>query len=858
MEVVNKVKLSSIKKFVISFLVMFVLITSFSLPLSALKTESKVSNVLVIYSHHYNFEWVEELQKGIDDALEGENLYFYNEYLNENQLSAVTSYEDLFNSMYAKYKNIKFDCIIVADNYAYNFMAEYYETLTPNTPLVFVGVNGYSEDIAFTDMMTGIPQNSDMNGLIQLILSINSKDELIFISSQNATSFAEIGNIQEIIEGNFSNLNYRIIMSNTLDELLSELYGVENAQLIMIGNIITADGITLDPQDLLSKIFETTHLPIYTANRLQINDKYSGAVGGLVVNPYQHAYKAGLMVKQILNGVDVHNIPVEIEPLVSCVFNYNMLEYFNIDERILPPESVILGKKDTSIIISQETAIGAGIITFLIIIIFLILIIQSKKLKLEIRKSMQHQKELNESNNKFKAYIGMSPVGIFVTDSHGRYIEVNPSACQMTGYTEEELLNISISDFLTQEESNIGLEVFSEIKDKGFAKGEFRVRKKDGQEKWLGLIGTKINDNCIIAFCTDISERKERELRIEYLSFNDSVTRINNRAFFEDELKRLDNDQYLPLSYIISDTNGLKLINDTMGHEVGDMILIETAKVLKRNIRKNDILARIGGDEFAILMPKTSNNEAQIFVEHLRSVFQKTSVDINHQKLPLSISFGCATKTTTAELFSHITKTAEGFMYTQKLLERNSYHSSILNSLKTTLFERSHETEEHAERLVTSTRMLGKAMGLPESQLNELHLLSMMHDIGKISIDNSILTKPGKLTPDEWLEMKRHPGIGFRIAMTSPDLKTIAEYILCHHERWDGKGYPQGLQKENIPLLSRILAVADAYDAMTSDRVYRKALSKESAIAELVKNAGTQFDPTIVKLFLEIISVSDS
>ena len=151
-------------------------------------------------------------------------------------------------------------------------------------------------------------------------------------------------------------------------------------------------------------------------------------------------------------------------------------------------------------------------------------------------------------------------------------------------------------------------------------------------------------------------------------------------------------------------------------------------------------------------------------------------------------------------------------------------------------------------------------MGLQASQLEKLNLLVAMHDIGKIGIDNKILMKPGKLTAEEWTEMQQHPGIGYRLALTAPDLKPIALDILCHQERWDGKGYPNGLQKEAISLFSRILAVADAYDAMTSDRPYRKALSKEYAIAEIVKGSGTQFDPEVVKLFLEVIpnfSVAD-
>ena len=483
--------------------------------------------------------------------------------------------------------------------------------------------------------------------------------------------------------------------------------------------------------------------------------------------------------------------------------------------------------------------------------------LRTQELQQEISKFIMSQKELHESNEKFKSYIEMSPVGIFVADRYGRYTEVNPKACQMTGYTEEELLNISISDYLLPEEASRDFVDFNKIIEKGFAEGEYRVRKKDGQVNWISFSGTKINDNCIIAYCTDISKRKEHERRIEYLSFHDSITNIYNRAFFGEELSRLDTQQWLPLSYIISDTNGLKFINDTMGQSAGDIILLETAKVLKRNTRKNDILARVGGDEFAILLPKTGSSEAQIIMERMRLECQETIVDIDHQKLKLNICLGCATKTETTESFPHIMKVAEDFMYRQKLLERESFHSSLLNSLKKSLFERSQETEEHAERLIDLTRMIGKAMGLQVSQLDELQLLSTMHDIGKISIDNNILTKPGALTEDEWREMKKHPEIGYRIAMTSPDLRTIAEYILCHHERWDGKGYPQGLLEERTPLLSRIVAVADAYDAMTSDRPYRKALAKEAAITEIAKNSGTQFDPTIVKLFLEVMLVSN-
>lgn len=409
------------KKLIVAIQIILILLFSVSFNEPTFGSTKKTSNVLVIYSHHYNFEWVEELQRGISEVLETEDLYFYNEYLNEHQLSEYMSFENLFNAMQEKYKNIEFDCIIVADNYAYNFMAEYYEKLTPDTPLVFVGVNGYSEDMAFTDMMTGIPQNPDIKRLIELILSINSKDELIFISSQNATSIAEINNINRIIKKDFPKLNYRIVVGKTLDDAIDELYGIKDAQLIMIGNIITKEGITLTPRELLSKLFETTHLPIYTTNRLQINDSKSGALGGVVVDPYVHACRAGIMVKKVIEGVDIHKIPVEMEPLTTTVFNYNMLKYFNIEESEIPKESTILGKKDDSILVSREAAISFIVIA-LVLIAFLILSLLIIKIKIrEKNRIKENNKELEEKNKSILELINEEQVTHFF--NHNRLAE---------------------------------------------------------------------------------------------------------------------------------------------------------------------------------------------------------------------------------------------------------------------------------------------------------------------------------------------------------------------------------------------------------------------------------------------------
>ncbi|MHB1155008.1 MAG: HD-GYP domain-containing protein [Eubacteriales bacterium] len=192
-------------------------------------------------------------------------------------------------------------------------------------------------------------------------------------------------------------------------------------------------------------------------------------------------------------------------------------------------------------------------------------------------------------------------------------------------------------------------------------------------------------------------------------------------------------------------------------------------------------------------------------------------------------------------------------MYGNKLFESMTIRSSLISAIKATMFEKSHETEEHAERMVQLTKSIGQQLGLTEDLLNQLRLLAILHDIGKLSIGNHILTKKDKLNDSEWLEIKKHPESGYRIASASPELKPIADYILCHHERWDGDGYPQGLMGESIPLLSRIIAVADTYDAMINDRSYRKAKSKTYAVEEIKRASGKQFDPVVVDAFLKTI-----
>lgn len=345
---------------------------------------------------------------------------------------------------------------------------------------------------------------------------------------------------------------------------------------------------------------------------------------------------------------------------------------------------------------------------------------------------------------------------------------------------------------------------------------------------------------------TDISKRKKSEAEILYLSYHDQLTGLFNRRYFEQELKRMDVPRNLPLTIVMADMNGLKLVNDSFGHAVGDELLKKVAAVIAKGCRADDIVARLGGDEFVILFPKTDSFEAEQIIKRIKDIALKEKV----AAVDLSISFGCATKLNKAEDIQELLKKAEDQMYKKKLFESPSMRGKTIKAIITTVHEKNKREEAHSYRVSDICKSMGEAMGLPGGDVEELKAAGLLHDIGKIAIAESILHNPGKLTEEEWEEMKRHPEIGYRILSTVNETSEMAEYVLAHHERWDGKGYPKGLQGEEIPLQARILAIADAYDALTSERDYRKKLGHDKVVDELLKNAGTQFDPELTNFFI--------
>lgn len=483
----------------------------------------------------------------------------------------------------------------------------------------------------------------------------------------------------------------------------------------------------------------------------------------------------------------------------------------------------------------------------------------------DITERKQTETALRQSEEKYRRITDHISDVVWTTDLNMKTTFVSPSIERLVGDSVEDHLKKTVEEkFPPASIARLSAILKDELendhqRDKDRSRVfELEHYKADGSIIWLGMNVSIIRNQKgqptgFLGVSRDISSLKKTQEHLEHLIDHDDLTGIYNRRRYEKEIERLNDENQLPLSIIIADINGLKLINDSFGYSEGDNIIALSAKLISSGCRDGDVLARTGGDEFTLLLPKTDTPAALEIIETIQQACDQYNATVENDAFHINLSFGATTRKNLADSFIQVHRRAEDYLNQSKLLKKNSANSAIIASIKATMQEKSDETEAHSARLAQLARTIGKRLELSQIEMDHIELLATLHDIGKIGVSEQVLKKPGKLNSDEWKEMKKHPEIGYRIAMSSPHIAPIAEFILHHHERWDGTGYPQQLQGSDIPLLSRIIAVADAYDAMTADRVYRKAISHEEAIAEIKRCAGTQFDPEIATLFVNVM-----
>lgn len=471
----------------------------------------------------------------------------------------------------------------------------------------------------------------------------------------------------------------------------------------------------------------------------------------------------------------------------------------------------------------------------------------------DITEKKRYMDELAASEFTFRTLFENSADPIFLIDED-KISDCNQASVDFFGATSKEYL-IGRSPYGMvnhyQPDGQLsevkGREMVELCKDEGKAKFEWWHKRDDESVVFVEVMLSKIilkGKILVHALCRDITDRKEMENQLQYMSYRDQLTGVYNRRFFEEELLRMDVPRNLPLTIVMADVNSLKLINDSFGHEAGDVLLMKAAKIIHNACRVDDIVARVGGDEFAILLPRTSEKEAiEILkrIEHLSAVEKVKDIEI-------SIAVGFETKHGEEDV-AKILKEAEDKMYKRKLYKSKDTRLKGIHSLAQSLYNKNPQEEVHANAVAEISQKIGYALGLSEEKLKGLYTMSLFHDIGKIALMESWGDGDSNKVGDDPLEREKHPEVGYRIMSTSDEMADLAEGVLSHHENWDGSGYPRGLKGEAIPLEARIIRLADTYVRLTQGDKHLVHLSTEEILQEIENQAGQKLEPALVVLF---------
>lgn len=463
----------------------------------------------------------------------------------------------------------------------------------------------------------------------------------------------------------------------------------------------------------------------------------------------------------------------------------------------------------------------------------------------DITHIIEQQALLDESETRYKTIFEQNPLGMVQYNDEGILTVANEAFAKLLGTTHDKLKGL---DMLKLPDKKLVKAVEISLK------GSFGLY----QDYYHALTSSKVvpirvqfyplknKEDIIIGgigMVENLSDYIKSREEIQKLSTTDSLTGLYNRLMLDQYFIEFSDSDQLPFGLVMGDINTLRIINESFGFEIGNTVILEVANALKAHASEEDLIFRIGGDEFAILMPSSQPDHIEKYIDNVKN-------SLNENDMLINVSFGYALKTTKEKAFDECFKEAEHMLHSNKIYDDSSISKKTIDLIMTTLFEKSEREMLHSQRVSALSEEIAIQYKLGTNFKNRVRIAALLHDIGKINIDGHILNKPDALDDHEWIIVKKHPEHGFKILNAVDEYMDIARIVLLHHEKWDGTGYPRGLKANKIPLEARIIAVADAFDAMTKDRTYRNGLSMHEAVEELKKHAGTQFDPKVVDLFI--------
>lgn len=471
---------------------------------------------------------------------------------------------------------------------------------------------------------------------------------------------------------------------------------------------------------------------------------------------------------------------------------------------------------------------------------------------------IKSEKELEVALEKNRAVNEALPDALFIISREGEILDIQAPSDKLLYIPEEQYIGKHIEDvFSSKMMKNAKYVLENVLKNNEVEQFEYELDGFAGIQKYEVRIA-KMNEEQVLAIARNVTKEKELEKQLIDLSYKDQLTNLYNRRYFEEKLEKIDNLSNLPISIIMADINGLKLINDSFGHDAGDQLIKSVGNTILKGCRSEDIVFRISGDEFIIVLTNTEKEIAKKVVERIKNINRDTKLENKELKdLELSVSFGIGVKDNVNMDINDAVKEAEESMYSHKLYEGQKMRLKTIDSMIDSLHKRNSKIKKYTETAIEYTKKLALALNLSPKIRQVIEKTVYYQEVGKITLSEELLHKSKGFTEKELEEINKHSGVGYRVLSTVNEMMEVAKYVLYHHERYDGLGYPEGLKGEEIPFVSRLISVVNSYVSILIEDDYENIGSKD-IIEKLREKAGTELDPKLVDIFIKEVLKQDN